>query len=136
MSSAWGSVDTLEPDECLRLLSMVRIGRIGLCTPQGPRVLPVSHAVLDGTVVFRTGIYTTIADATRGATVAYEADEIDDRMVSGWSVHVVGRAEHVQDHATVADIFERMPEPWAPGPRPLVARIVPTEMTGRRFRRT
>ena len=134
--SAWDSVDELDPAECLRLLSMVRFGRVGLCTAEGPRVLPVTHAVLDGAVVFRTGIYTTIAEETRGTTVAYEADELDDRMVSGWSVHVVGRAEHILDPPAVADLVARMPEPWAPGARPLVARIVPTDVTGRRFHRS
>jgi nitroimidazol reductase NimA-like FMN-containing flavoprotein (pyridoxamine 5'-phosphate oxidase superfamily) len=126
----------LEPDECMRLLASVRLGRVGLSTPAGPLVLPVNHTVLDGTIVFRTDLYGTLADGTRDGTVAYEADELDDSMRSGWSVLVVGRAEHVEDPVDVSDVYRRMGVPWAPGPRPLVARILPTKVTGRRFTRS
>jgi len=65
--------------------------------------------------------------------VAFEADELDDRLDSGWSVLVVGQSEHVEDRTEIADLFHRMGQPWAPGLRPVVARIVPSRVTGRRF---
>ena len=117
----------------MRLLSSARWGRVGLTTPDGPVVLPVNHAVLDGSVVFRTDLYGVLADGTDGAVVAFEVDELDDRMRSGWSVLVTGRAEHVEAPVEVAEAFGRLDQPWAPGPRPLVARIVLTRVTGRRF---
>ncbi len=98
-----------------------------------PQVLPVNYAVLDGDVAFRTGVNTVLAAGTDDRTVAFEADEIDDLMESGWSVQVVGRARHVYDQAEVANVFERLSDPWAPGTRPLVVRITPEEITGRRF---
>jgi hypothetical protein len=76
-----------------------------------------------------------IAEGTREVDVAFEADELDDLMQSGWSVLVTGRAEHVEDPEDVAEIFRRMGEPWAPGSRPMVVRIRPAEVTGRRFDR-
>jgi uncharacterized protein len=133
MTSAWSRTEVLEPTECLALLSSVRLGRVGLCRPDDPQVLPVNHTVLDGNIVFRTDLYGVLAEGTRGGTVAFEADELDDRLQSGWSVLVVGEAEHVEAPAEMADAFRRMGEPWAPGTRPLVARIVPTRVTGRRF---
>lgn len=129
----WDHAAALEPEECIRLLSSARLGRVGLNTPDGPQVLPVNHAVVNGTIVFRTDLYGVLADGTDGVVVAFEADELDDRMRSGWSVLVVGLAEHVEEHADVVDAFQRLGHPWAPGPRPLVARIVPARVTGRRF---
>lgn len=135
MTSTWGSTEKLEPAECLTLLSSVRLGRIGWSGPLGPQVLPVNHKVLDGAVVFRTDIYSAIANGTREGIVALEADELDDRMQSGWSVLVVGRSEQLEDPAEVREIFRRIEEPWAPGSRQLVVRIVPERVTGRRFRK-
>ena len=69
----------------------------------------------------------------RELSSALEADELDDRLSTGWSVVVVGRAEQVQDPAEIASLFGRMRQPWAPGSRPLLVRIAPAEVTGRRF---
>lgn len=134
MSSAWTSAVSLEPEECLRLLSTVRVGRVGMCTADGPEVLPVNYSLLDGAVVFRTHLYSALAVGTLEGTVAFEVDELDDRLEFGWSVLVKGRAEHVEGEE-MAELFRRLDEPWAPGDRPLVARIVPTAVTGRRFER-
>ena len=131
----WSQAESLDPDECLRLLSSARVGRLGFAAPTGPQVLPVNYTLLDGAIVLRTDLYSTIADGTRGTVVAFEVDELDDRLQSGWSVLAVGEAHHVEDHAEMADLFRRAGEPWAPGSRPLVARIVPSRVTGRRFQR-
>lgn len=135
MRSTWQRAETLDVGECMRLLSSVRLGRCAWAGEAGPQVLPVNHAVLDGEVVFRTDLYGVLADATRSGPVAYEADELDDRMESGWSVLLLGRAEHVEEPNEIASMFRRLGEPWAPGARPLVVRISPTRVTGRRFRK-
>jgi len=135
MRSTWGRMEPLDASECMRLLSSVRWGRVAWSGPAGPQVLPVNHTVLDGDVLFRTDLYSALADGTRDGTVAFEADELDDRMRSGWSVLVVGQAQHVEDVAEMQRLFRRMGEPWAPGSRPLVARITPSQVTGRRFLR-
>lgn len=133
MTSTWERVEPLEPAECMRLLTSVRLGRVAWVAAVGPQLLPVNHSVLDGNVFFRTDLYSSLAEGTRTGTVAFEADELDDRMLSGWSVLILGRAEHVVDPAEMAELFPRMEQPWAPGSRPLVARIIPTQVTGRRF---
>jgi nitroimidazol reductase NimA-like FMN-containing flavoprotein (pyridoxamine 5'-phosphate oxidase superfamily) len=86
VTTLWTRTETLEPDECLRLLASARVGRVGFTSPAGPRVLPVNHTVLDGAVIIRTDLYSALADGTRGTVVAFEADELDDRLQSGWSV--------------------------------------------------
>ena len=135
MASTWDHVEELDPADCMKLLSTVRLGRVAWTGPEGPQVLPVNHTVLDGSIILRTGLYSTIADATRDNRVAFEADELDDRMRSGWSVLVVGDSRHVEDREEMMQLFRRIGEPWAPGSRPLVARIVPVSVTGRRFRK-
>jgi nitroimidazol reductase NimA-like FMN-containing flavoprotein (pyridoxamine 5'-phosphate oxidase superfamily) len=135
MTTLWNVATSLEPSECLRLLRSARLGRIGMCTPAGPQVLPVNYRVLDGNILLRTDLYSAVAAGTKDATVAFEVDELDDRLDEGWSVLVVGRGEHVEGRAEVRALFDRLDSPWAPGSRPLVARIVPSEVTGRRFRR-
>jgi hypothetical protein len=50
-------------------------------------------------------------------------------------VLVVGHSRHVEDPSQVAEVFHRLDEPWAPGSRPVVVRIVPAQISGRRFRR-
>jgi nitroimidazol reductase NimA-like FMN-containing flavoprotein (pyridoxamine 5'-phosphate oxidase superfamily) len=135
MTSTWSRVEVLDRAEALRLLESVRWGRYGWSTPEGPRMLPVNYSVLDGNVYLRTELHGSIADASTGNPVAFEADELDDRLTSGWSVVVLGHAEQVEDPTEGASLFRRMREPWAPGSRPVLVRIVPTEITGRRFSR-
>ncbi|MFZ2015292.1 MAG: pyridoxamine 5'-phosphate oxidase family protein [Nocardioides sp.] len=133
MTPTWARVEDLDEAEAMHLLESSRWGRCAWSAPEGPRILPVNCAVVDGNVYFRTGLYGSLADAATGNLVALEADELDDRLTSGWSVVVVGRAEQVEDPAEVAALFRRMPDPWAPGPRPVLVRIVPAQVTGRRF---
>ena len=117
----------------MRMLESVRWGRCAWTGPAGPRILPVNYSVLDGNVFFRTALYGSLADAAKGDAVALEADELDDRLSSGWSVVVLGHAEQVEDPAEVASLFGRIDQPWAPGSRPVLVRIRPSQVTGRRF---
>jgi nitroimidazol reductase NimA-like FMN-containing flavoprotein (pyridoxamine 5'-phosphate oxidase superfamily) len=133
MTSTWARVELLDEAESMRSLGSVRWGRLAWSESGGPRILPVNYSVLDGNVFFRTGLYGTLAEAASGGAVALEADELDDRLSSGWSVVVLGHAEQVQDPHEVASLFGRMGQPWAPGSRPVLVRIVPSQVTGRRF---
>ena len=130
-------IEELSEDQCLRLISAGGIGRIAYASRFGPAVLPVNYALQDGAVVFRTAadgpldedLRTGITDADY--KVAFEIDSIDLATRQGWSVLVQGPAHHVtgtgQDAVRRAGI-----ESWAPGPRELFVRIVPSRITGRR----
>jgi len=135
MTSAWERVDVLDEAESMRMLSSVRWGRCAWSDPEGPRILPVNLTVVNGDVFFRTGLYGSLAEAADGRTVAIEADELDDRLSTGWSVVALGRADQVQDPTEIASLFPALPQPWAPGPRPTVVRITVSQITGRRFMR-
>ena len=135
MTSTWSRVEVLDEAECLRLLGSARWGRVAWSSAVGTRILPVNYSLLDGNVYLRTGLHGDLAGAATGNAVALEADELDDRLTSGWSVVVLGGAEQVEDPAEVTQVFRRTREPWAPGSRPVLVRIVPSAITGRRFSR-
>ena len=132
-------IEELDEDQCLSLISGGGIGRIAYASRFGPAVLPVNYALRDGAVVFRTAANGPLDEDLRtGITgadykVAFEIDSIDTATRGGWSVLIQGPAHHVtgagEDAVRAAGI-----EPWAPGPRELFVRIVPSRLTGRRVR--
>ena len=63
--------------------------------------------------------------------MAFEIDSIDMATQQGWSVLIQGPAHHVTSAEQDA-VREAGVEPWAPGPRELFVRIVPSRITGRR----
>lgn len=85
-------LEVLSRDECLRLLGKVPLGRIVFTDRALPAVQPVQFALHDGAVVIKTAAGTKLAAAARDAVVAFEVDEFDPRLRSGWSVVLVGRS--------------------------------------------
>lgn len=126
-----GMVD-LSPKECRDLVARGRVGRVALCSHDGPQVFPVNFAVVDGDIVFRTSPYTQLGLEVRGRRVAFEVDDLDYDRAAGWSVVVKGEATAVEDPDEIAALRRRVPEPWAPGHRTLFVRLSPHGFTGRR----
>lgn len=123
----------LTQDECLERLRDATVGRVALCTPDGPRIVPVNYTVLGGTVVIRTAPYSMLGTYGRGAILALETDRLDEAEHLGWSVVVRGTAEMVEDHDDLERIrAEAEPHPWAGGHRNLYLRLRVRELTGRR----
>ena len=123
----------LTVDECLALVETRTVGRIGLMTEAGIRIFPVNYTVFADTIVFRTLPYGAIANSAHGAEVAFEVDDLDDELRSGWSVLAVGRCERIEDPATVRMVRSKDdPEPWAGGQRNLYFQVSWTDVTGRR----
>jgi uncharacterized protein len=132
-SQGHGRFEELTPDECVRLLEAKSVGRIAFCGADGPRVYPVNYTWRDGSVVFRTAAYNSLATGVRDSAAAFEVDDVDEFLESGWSVLAVGRARAVEDSHELADMWgDRTPEPWAPGTRALFIRLVPRQISGRR----
>jgi len=133
-------MEELDENECLRLIGQGGIGRIAYVGRFGPAVLPVNYKLQGGAIVFRTAengpldedLRTGIANADY--KVAFEIDSIDLPTRQGWSVLIQGPAHHVTSAEQDA-VREAGVEPWAPGPRELFVRIVPSRITGRRVRR-
>jgi uncharacterized protein len=126
-------VELVELDEakCLRLLAECEIGRVVFTDAALPAAQPVTY-LLDGEeVVFRTGGGSKLAAATRGAVVAFQADEIDTRTRTGWTVLGVGETYEVLVPRRLAELAERMPEPWAPNSTAHTIAIPLQRLTGR-----
>jgi nitroimidazol reductase NimA-like FMN-containing flavoprotein (pyridoxamine 5'-phosphate oxidase superfamily) len=130
-------IEELDEDQCLKLISEGGIGRIAYVGRFGPAVLPVNYELLDKAVVFRTAangpldedLRTGIANADY--KVAFEIDSIDLATRRGWSVLIQGPAHHLAGDEPDAVGRVRV-EPWAPGDREMMVRIIPSRITGRR----
>ncbi|HTX29620.1 MAG TPA: pyridoxamine 5'-phosphate oxidase family protein [Streptosporangiaceae bacterium] len=126
-------VTKLTPAECHRLIAAGGVGRIACGTISGPVVLPVNFAVVEATIVVRTG-EGSIIDGHAGEQVAFEVDHIDEALSQGWSVLVRGPSHRVAHPAELrrvcrdADLW-----PWPGGDRDAYVRIMPDKITGRRI---
>ncbi|MEP6665722.1 MAG: pyridoxamine 5'-phosphate oxidase family protein [Nocardioidaceae bacterium] len=128
-----GLLQELTQAECFELIGAKSVGRIAFSGDHGPVVLPVNYVLDSGTVLFRTSPYTTIATALRDTPAAFEVDDVDDFLQSGWSVLVQGHAAYVDDDAELPSERFNRPEPWVDGARTLYIRVTPQTITGRRI---
>lgn len=67
-----------------------------------------------------------------GVVVAYEADDLDPRRRTGWSVVVTGLATEVSDPEQVAR-YQRLLHPWVNMAMDTVVAIEPEIVTGIRI---
>lgn len=124
----------LSDEECRELLSAGLVGRVAICTPVGPHIVPVNFAVVDESVVLRTTPYSVLATQARGTVLALEIDEFDYELQRGWSVVARGRAEPITAADEIHDIRSSWEtNAWAAGPRNLFLRLRWSELSGRRL---
>jgi uncharacterized protein len=124
----------LTEGKCRELLGAGLVGRVAVCTPVGPYVVPVNYAVVEDSVVVRTTPHSLLGTHGRDAVVALEVDQFDYERQRGWSVVARGRADAV----TAADELQHIrrswePNAWADGPRNLFLRLRWSELSGRRL---
>jgi len=134
-------LEELTEAESLHLIEQAEIGRIGFSGRYGPVVLPVNYKIVDGSVVFRVAVRSSIGEDLRTGIadaeykVAFEIDDLDPASKTGWSVMIQGAAHHVDDEQERAAVLGAGVEPWAGGEREQFVRIKPTLISGRRIRR-
>jgi hypothetical protein len=122
----------ISPTRCRELLRSQNIGRVAWQAADGLQILPVTYAVHDGTIIFRTSPYGVLSELIRPTDVALEIGELDQESRRGWSVVVQGRAQGVAEPAqlvrswTVGGLV-----PWASGVRNVFIQIIPQRITGR-----
>ncbi len=118
---------------CRELLASRELGRVAVCTEEGPRILPVNYVVDGASLVFRTSSYGLLGRLASGGRIAFEVDDIDSETRSGWSVVATGRAEPIEDADELTLLRAlRDPQPWAPGLRLLYLRLTWQTLTGLR----
>ncbi|MER7677311.1 MULTISPECIES: pyridoxamine 5'-phosphate oxidase family protein [unclassified Streptomyces] len=122
----------LDRQECLVLLVRAPVGRIVHTRHALPAVLPLTFSLdADSAVLLRTAADSDLARAVDGVVVAFEADEVDARAHSGWSVVVTGRATVVTDPVEHGRLSRTGPRSWAASPGDVFIRIEPELVTGR-----
>ncbi len=96
-------------------------GRVGVCTPEKPVILPVNYSVVGESIIFRTTPYGVVANHDWASSIAFEVDYVDYADHKGWSVLATGRGERVED-------TENSPGSSAPG-TPLRGQEAPVRST-------
>lgn len=135
-------LEELSESECWALLRTVDVGRLATPTEHsGVDVFPVNHVVDQGSIVFRTALGSKLSNALEATEVAFEADNatlrLDEQARRGddpWSVVVHGSAELITRQTDLFDSFELPVRPWHVSDKPYFVRLVPTNVSGRRFR--
>jgi len=127
-----GRLERLAPAECRRLLGSCDIGRLGYSCPDGPRIVPMNYTVVGDRLVFRTQHSTETGRRANGHPVAFEVDQVDEFLHTGWSVLVTGEAHSITlSELRMLDLFQT-PDPWPQGERPLFLQLPLVKITGRR----
>lgn len=127
-------LETLSAEECQTLLANHSFGRVAVWSGEHPAVLPVLYRLLDGDVVFGTAPGEKLVAAVLGQEVVFEIDGIEPARRTGWSVNVVGRAEHLVDHRDKERVMKLGIEPWAGEYRSEFIRLRTQRLSGRRIR--
>lgn len=126
-------LDVLSRKECLDLLRTSRVGRVVVSDRALPAAFPVNFALLDDDVVFLTRAGSKLEAAEGEQVVAFEVDDIDPVLHSGWSVLVQGLARVIVDPDDLARAWALPLEPWVPGGQMQVVRIGAELVSGRRL---
>jgi uncharacterized protein len=117
--------------DCLDLIARGAVGRVAVCTPDGPHLVPVNYAVVDETVVVRTSAYSILGTYARGALVAFEVDHVEPGTRAGWSVLVRGRCFVETDPRVLVRLRSALGESWVGGSRTLYLRLPLEQVSGR-----
>ena len=129
-------VEVIDRDECLRLVALARLGRIGFTSGALPTVLPVDFRLEGECILVRTARGSTLDAALRNSVVAFEVDDFDPIERVGWSVAVTGVATEVANPDEL-DGFRHEPIPhWAPAADEALISISTELVTGRRIMRS
>jgi len=125
-------LEVLGRDECLRLLTVATLGRIGFTSGALPTVLPVTFHLDEEHIYVCTGRGSTLDVALHDSVVAFEADDFDPIHQCGWSVAVTGIASAVSTPIELDLAHRELSAPWANGGNEAVLAISTELVTGRR----
>ncbi|MFC3961555.1 pyridoxamine 5'-phosphate oxidase family protein [Nocardia jiangsuensis] len=126
-------LDVLDSAQCLELLRTVRVGRLVFLEDSAPTVHPVNFRLHEDRVIIRVADGTKLRAALANEVVAFQADELDPDLRSGWSVTVVGHARLIRDIDELVAVAGTFVQPWAEGQRNHFIRVRGDRITGRRL---
>jgi uncharacterized protein len=130
-------LESLSRYDCWRLVTEAGgpdgVARVVWSGPDGPAIVPVNYAVADGFIWFQTTAGSRLARECSDQQVLVEVDQVDPANHTGWSVVVTGAATCLpaaDDPGLLSNLVV-----WPSGPRQLLLRVEPDEVTGRRLGR-
>jgi nitroimidazol reductase NimA-like FMN-containing flavoprotein (pyridoxamine 5'-phosphate oxidase superfamily) len=132
MMSQGEPMDILSESESWSLLSGVALGRLVTSVEGEPEIFPVNFVVQRRTVLFRTAEGAKLFTVVMNNRVAFEAD--DHNVSEGWSVIVKGRARVLNTSAEIQEAERAQLLPWTATSKRRYVRVIPSVITGRRFR--
>lgn len=131
-TTASDAVTILSATECWDLLKSVALGRIVTTVDNTSHIFPINFVVQNRSVLFRTAEGTKLVSSAINNNVVFEADDHD--VVEGWSVIVRGVARTVRTAEDLAEAERAELLPWTATTKTHWVRVLPTQITGRRFR--
>jgi len=121
----------LDRAECLALLGTARVGRVVYTHRAMPAVEPVRFSVRDDAVVFAASSGSALFAGALDNVVAFEVDDFDPDLGTGWYVTVLGWAAEAREAALLT-----LPVcTWTPTIGKRYLRIPVTSVSGHRVTR-
>lgn len=127
------TTEELSLSQCWELLRAHEVARLAVWVGDHPDIFPINYVVDHGTVVFRSAPGTKVSSALPDKPVALQIDGYDEPTNRVWSVVVKGNANYIRKIDEVLETFNLDLTPWQEGDKNWFIRIVPDEVTGRRF---
>lgn len=125
--------EVLAPADCWKYLRSSYVGRLAVVNGAVPEIFPLNFMIVGEAVVFRTAPGTKLRALLTGAAVAFEADGMNAYATEVWSVVVKGVPVPFDGDLWTLQDGGPDREPWQPGLKEHLIRIVPAEVSGRRF---
>jgi nitroimidazol reductase NimA-like FMN-containing flavoprotein (pyridoxamine 5'-phosphate oxidase superfamily) len=132
MTTTSEQIAILSVSECWDLLENVALGRLVTTVGGQAHIFPVNFVVQGRSVLFRTAEGTKLVSVAINNQVLFEADDHND--AEGWSVIINGTTRTLRTVEEIEDAERTQLRPWVAGCKTHYVRVVPTSITGRRFR--
>ncbi len=125
-------ISILSESESWNLLTGVALGRLVTSVDDQTEIFPINFVVQNRTVLFRTAEGTKLISSAINKRVLFEAD--DHNVSEGWSVIVKGIARTLRTDDEIRQAERAQLLPWTATLKLHYVRVIPTSITGRRFR--
>lgn len=133
MESSETGTEILSEAVCWERLRRTSVGRLGVHHDGQPAIYPINYLVDGSSIVFRTRPDSKIYDAPRLERVAFEIDGFEPSQGDAWSVLIKGFGRFVDSVPEIEHADKLALYPWVDVDRAAWVRIIPVEVTGRRF---
>ncbi|QDZ14275.1 pyridoxamine 5'-phosphate oxidase family protein [Humibacter ginsenosidimutans] len=125
-------IESLDPDACWNLLETQSLGRLAVAAER-VEIFPVNFLVHERSVYFASAPGSKLMEILHDPHVAFEAD--GSASADLWSVVIHGRAVRLARDSDIEGSGVLRFKGWHPGEKHNYVRIIPDEITGRRFPR-